>query len=141
MVTKKIDKFLVPLDGSKNSLRGLKFALDLARQSGASIIGLNVYSFPTFVKTSVDLINKKKDHSKKIIDQSDKLSKKAKVSFSGLIRTGENIGKSIVAIAQSHKVDMIIIGSRGPDPEGGLFLGSVANYVIHKSKVPVTIIK
>jgi nucleotide-binding universal stress UspA family protein len=36
---------------------------------------------------------------------------------------------------------MIIIGSRGPDPEIEMFLGSVANYVVNKSKVPVTVVK
>jgi nucleotide-binding universal stress UspA family protein len=36
---------------------------------------------------------------------------------------------------------MIVIGSHGPDPELEIFLGSVANHVIHKSKIPVTIVK
>jgi nucleotide-binding universal stress UspA family protein len=36
---------------------------------------------------------------------------------------------------------MIIIGSRGPDSEYEIFLGSVANYVVSKSKIPVTVVK
>ncbi|MDH5432150.1 MAG: universal stress protein [Nitrosopumilus sp.] len=35
---------MVPLDGSTNSLRGLKFALKISKQSSLSIIGLNVIS-------------------------------------------------------------------------------------------------
>jgi nucleotide-binding universal stress UspA family protein len=36
---------------------------------------------------------------------------------------------------------MIIIGSRGPDPEYKIFLGSVANYVVNGSKISVTVVK
>jgi len=36
---------------------------------------------------------------------------------------------------------MIIIGSRGPDPEYEIFLASVAYEVVSKSKIPVTVVK
>ena len=39
MIKKKITKILVPLDGSKNSMRGLKMAISIARQFGATITG------------------------------------------------------------------------------------------------------
>ncbi|MBA4436755.1 MAG: universal stress protein, partial [Nitrosopumilaceae archaeon] len=40
MIKKKISKILVPLDGSKNSQRGLEMAISLARQCGATITGV-----------------------------------------------------------------------------------------------------
>ena len=39
MIKKKISKILVPLDGSKNSKRGLESAITLARNCGATITG------------------------------------------------------------------------------------------------------
>jgi nucleotide-binding universal stress UspA family protein len=42
MIRGKIKKILVPLDGSKNSLRGLDEAIYLARQCQATITGLYV---------------------------------------------------------------------------------------------------
>ena len=141
MVKKTLNKILVPVDGSKNSIRGLKFALILAKQSGTSVIGLNVYSFPTFIKTPSIIMRKKKQKSKEIIKQAEIISQKANVSFTGIIKDSNNIGKTIVTFAESHGVDMVIIGSRGPDPVHELFLGSVANYVVNKSKIPVTIVK
>jgi nucleotide-binding universal stress UspA family protein len=131
---------LVPLDGSQNSLRGLQFGLILAKQSGASIIGVNVFLLPAFLKTMQNLTHKK-EKSKEIINEADLISKKAKVSFKGITKVSTNIGKTIVTIAKSQKVDLIIIGSRGPDPELEMFLGSVANYVVNKSKIPVTVVK
>jgi len=39
VIKKKISKILVPLDGSKNSIRGLETAITLARSCGATITG------------------------------------------------------------------------------------------------------
>jgi nucleotide-binding universal stress UspA family protein len=141
MRNKPISKILVPLDGSKNSLRGLKFALNLAKQTGSCITGLNVCYIPPIINPPPKIIEKNKQNCKKLISQAHAISKKANVEFTGIIKTSDNIGKSIVTFAETKKMDIIAIGSRGPDPVGGLFIGSVANYVIHKSKVPVTIIK
>ena len=131
----------MPLDGSKNSLRGLRFALDIARQTDSHIIGLNVLSYQISTKTSPTVIHSIKQKSKEIINQAQVISQKKNVSFSGMSKSGNNIGKTIVTLAKNHNVDMIIMGSRGPDPELGLFLGSVANYVVNKSKIPITIVK
>ncbi|HET7336946.1 MAG TPA: universal stress protein, partial [Candidatus Nitrosotalea sp.] len=43
----KISKILVALDGSERSIRGLKEAIYLARQCGATITGLCVTPFYT----------------------------------------------------------------------------------------------
>ena len=40
MIKKRISKILVPLDGSKNSIRGLETAITLARSCGATITGI-----------------------------------------------------------------------------------------------------
>ena len=139
-MTPKIRKILVPLDGSKNSLRGLKFALNLAKQSGSSIIGLHVSSLPFFLKTP-SIIAQKNKKSKKIISQAIILSQKEKIPFKAEIKQSDNIGRTIVSFAETNKIDLIVIGSRGPDPVLELFLGSVANYVLNKSKIPITVIK
>jgi len=139
-MTPKIRKILVPLDGSKNSLRGLKFALNLAKQSGSSIIGLHVSSLPFFLKTP-SIIAQKNKKSKKIISQAIILSQKEKIPFKAEIKQSDNIGRAIVSFAETNKIDLIVIGSRGPDPVLELFLGSVANYVLNKSKIPITVIK
>ena len=59
----------------------------------------------------------------------------------GKILKGENIGKTINDFLKNKKFDLIIIGSRGPDPSSEVFFGSVSNYLLHKSKIPITIVK
>ena len=47
MIKKKISKILVPLDGSKNSMRGLETAITLARSCGATLTGIySIYAPP-----------------------------------------------------------------------------------------------
>lgn len=42
----KTKKILVPLDGSKNSIRGLDMAIHIARQSHGTITALSIKSVP-----------------------------------------------------------------------------------------------
>jgi len=58
-----------------------------------------------------------------------------------MIKINNNVGSTIISFAESHKVDMIVVDSRGPDPEFEIFLRSVSNHVINKSKIPVTVVK
>ena len=46
MSNHKLEKILVPLDGSDNSLRGMDHAISLAKLSGASIVGAHVSYVP-----------------------------------------------------------------------------------------------
>ncbi len=46
MINQKIKKILVPLDGSKNSIRGLDKAISLARACHSTITALYVKSVP-----------------------------------------------------------------------------------------------
>jgi nucleotide-binding universal stress UspA family protein len=50
-------------------------------------------------------------------------------------------GKRIVEVAEKHHFDLVVIGSRGMGAAKELFLGSTSNYVLHKSKKPVLVVK
>lgn len=54
---------------------------------------------------------------------------------------GGHTGSEIVKFAQKGKYDMIVIGARGMGGAKEAFLGSTSNYVMHKAKVPVLVVK
>ncbi|QUC65723.1 universal stress protein [Nitrosopumilus sp. K4] len=140
---KKIKNILVPLDGSSASLKGLKLALTLAKGLDAKIFGVNIIRFSNGFQFPVSS-EIKKMHIKSaegIVSEAQKIAKKEKIPFVGKIIKADNIGGEIVKISKTKKVDLIIIGSRGPYPGSETFLGSVANYVLHKTNVPITIVK
>ncbi len=137
-----IRKILVPLDGSKNSLRGLDVAINIAKQCQATITGLYVIGM---VKPQAN--EPISPVEKILLDYAQKIMKKAKlkamqkrVSFFDRVSYGDD-GKRIVDIARRKDVDLIVIGSRGMGATKELFLGSTSNYVLHKSKKPVLIVK
>ncbi|MHA7734178.1 universal stress protein [Nitrosopumilus sp. S6] len=143
MTTKKISKILVPLDGSKNSQRGLEMAITLARQCGATITGVfSIYAAPHSEFRGIGSVEKALNKEvKKIMEESKVLAAKNGIVFKEKIMYG-NIGYNIIKIAQGKgKFDMIVIGSRGRSSAKELFFGSVSNYVIHTAKIPVLVVK
>jgi nucleotide-binding universal stress UspA family protein len=50
-------------------------------------------------------------------------------------------GPKIINYADNKAYDIIVIGSRGMSSIKEAFLGSTSNYILHKSKVPVLIVK
>ena len=50
-------------------------------------------------------------------------------------------GSKIINYASQKSYDIIIMGSRGMSSLKEAFLGSTSNFVLHKSKIPVLIVK
>lgn len=143
MIKKKISKILVPLDGSKNSMRGLETAITLARHCGATITGVYaIYAPPHSEFRGVVQVKKAPSKEvKKLMDDAKLLAAQNGIEFKERTVRGE-IGYNIVKIAQGKdKFDMIVMGSRGRSSTKEMFFGSVSNYVIHTAKIPVVIVK
>jgi nucleotide-binding universal stress UspA family protein len=137
-----IKKILVPMDGSKNSMRGLDEAIYLARQCHATITGLYVLPLTKPIKDS------QISHLEKyLLKNASKFMSKAKtraaqngIVFDDDITYGDE-GPKIINYATNKEFDIIVIGSRGMGSIKEAFLGSTSNYVLHKSKIPVLIVK
>ena len=143
MIKKKISKILVPLDGSKNSIRGLETAITLARSCGATITGIySIYAPPHSEFRGVGSVEKALNvQVKKFMEEAKVLAAKNGIVFNEKIARGE-IGYNIIKLAHGKgNFDMIVMGSRGRSSAKEMFFGSVSNYVIHTSKIPVVVVK
>ena len=150
----KIHKILVPIDGSKNSLKALNTAINLAKFTKSKIIGLHV--LPTDVSSlsiielmkplssiqSIGYEEKIKKNGQRIIDSASLRCKQNKINFSSKILKG-NPGFDTIKFAHNKKnsINLIIMGSRGEGHAEEILLGSVSYHVVHKSKIPVMIVK
>ena len=143
MIKKKISKIFVPLDGSKNSERGLETAITLARNCGATITGfysINAQPHSEF-RGSPSVEKSLHKEVKKIMEKAKVLAAQNGIVFKDKIALGE-IGYNIIKATHGKtKYDMIVMGSRGRSIKKEIFFGSVSNYVIHTSKIPVLIVK
>ena len=138
----KLRKILVPLDGSKNSFRGLDKAISIAKQGESIITGIFVIpSLPSEFEALRMMLNTSlhkqyKNYTKKA---KEKCSKNG-VEFIDVIEFGKE-GPRIVSFAKKNNFDLIVMGSRGLGSVREFFLGSTSNYVLNTSKIPVMIVK
>ena len=147
-----IRKILVPLDGSRNSYRGLDEAISLVRQCTrwirlgkmASIIGIYVKDVPgVYALHPIGFISSALDkEGRRVIARARTKCAKKGVTFHGKILGGDP-PSDIVRFAHNKRngINMIVIGARGRGTFKGIFLGSVSNYIVHKSKIPVLVVK
>ena len=139
-------RIMVCLDGSKNSIRGLNAAILSAKQSDATIIGVHSdTSFSAFSAVRAPILPEKKwtKKSQEIIHAAQKKVEKNKINFKGIVIGGHSSGIDLTTFANNpgNKIDQIVIGSRGMGFPRELFFGSTSNFVLHKAKAPVTIVK
>ncbi len=139
----EIKTILNPVDGSDHSMNATNYAIDLARLFDAKIVLLHCHArFPIvlaepYFQQAIDGINKV---SEELIAPYITLLERSEVQFEVRILEGTP-GNKIPDVAQIEKADLIVMGSRGVTDFTGLFIGSVAHQVLHKSDCPVFISK
>lgn len=140
MPTKNV---LVPIDGSENSLRALKFAAERFRHSRhVQLLLLNVQpGMPSSRHVRPAMI---KEHQQRMSEEAlapaRSLAQRLGVMFDCYSRVGD-AAEVITSFATRTKCMEIIMGTRGLGRIRGLMLGSVTTKVIHLAAVPVTLVK
>jgi nucleotide-binding universal stress UspA family protein len=138
-----VKKILVPLDGSANSFRGLEKAIYFAKQCNATVTGIYVKFRPSrFVYQQDEYIKSFLKDITKFMEKAETIAAKNEIVFEYEIMTGD-VGEVIVNFAHNRKkqFDLIVIGSRGTGSATESFFGSVAHFVMNKSKIPVLVVK
>ncbi|MFA5072714.1 MAG: universal stress protein [Nitrospirota bacterium] len=147
-----IKRILVPTDGSQVSQKAAKYAVNLAKQTGATLIFLHVLddrflisqsvpasSSPVHVKESVkDYLDQA---MQSYIKESAALCKRNDLSCQVLTMRGHPVS-SIIKKAAAIKADLIVMGSHGRSGLQAVMLGSVTHGVLNSgTKIPVLVIK
>ncbi|HEX7502495.1 MAG TPA: universal stress protein [Acidobacteriota bacterium] len=145
----KTKAILVPTDFSKLSDKAVSYAVDIARQEGASIyllhlIGViqqcsDVYCLDS---TLVEELEKRSSAQAKTLmeKQVRRLPGLKKVHFKASVRSGSPYD-GILLEAEKKKIDLIIMGAHKKKGFIDRFLGSVADKVARGAKCPVLLIK
>ncbi len=147
-----ISKILVPIDGSKASQKAAKYAVELAKQTGASLALLSVIdkrfvvgqsvsasASPTHLKESVEDYLKQSAQSS--TDEIATVCKRKHIQYKAAIRTGHPV-EEIVNEATKSKADLIVMSSHGKSALKAAVLGSVTYGVMHKdTKIPILIVR
>lgn len=142
MSQNKIKKILVPMDGSKTSFAALDNAIEIARACHATILGIYAIPFlPTgFMPSVIPYEIYQKKAAGQFMENAKIRAAKKGVLFKYMITFGNPVDH-IINISKSKKFDLIVVGAHGKGKVKELFLGSVSNAIIHKSQIPVMIVK
>jgi nucleotide-binding universal stress UspA family protein len=147
-------RILIATDGSENSRKAAKIGIELAKLSQGSVlivyvtdIGRYVSSaglIPTFGGVSPevidDIVASLKDAGEKATLQVDEMARANGVASEKLIVDG-NPANEILRIAENNKIDVIVMGGIGKTGLEKFLMGSVAEKVVHNSKLPVLIVR
>ena len=138
-----IKRILNPVDGSDHSMHATEHAIELSKLMNAELVLLHCHArFPIvlaepYYQEAINEINK---DSETLVKPFIDILEKSGVLFQVRILEGMP-GNQIPEVARIEKIDLIVMGSRGVTDFAGLFLGSVAHQVLHKSTCPVFITK
>lgn len=147
----KYKNILVPYDGSEHARKALLQAIDLAQAGDGTKLYLAtvcnmVSAMSNFDQVSIaegaltsklteDLENQCKNDLKEAEARIPE-----GVPYETLYEVGSP-GPVLLDMAEQHKCDLIVMGSRGLGPLKGIFMGSVSSYLVSRAKCPVLIVK
>ncbi|KAL3514260.1 hypothetical protein ACH5RR_026977 [Cinchona calisaya] len=156
----KLGKVIVAVDGSEESMDGLKWALDnLKLKSDGSFIILHVQSPPS-IATGLNpgaipfggpsdfevpaftaaIEAHQKRITQAIFKHALQICSEKKVEVEEKVVIGDPKEKICEVVEELH-ADLLVMGSRAFGPIKRMFLGSVSNYCTNRAQCPVMIVK
>jgi len=155
MFSKMLNKILVPYDGSKQSIKALSRAMELAHNLDSeiflfSVVYVDYISPPGMLglirtKSEKDVIRKwakaVKADTEKTLQIAVKRCDENGISASYNISQG-NVANEILNFAKKKRISLIVMGSQGLHGIGKIMiLGSVSRKVSEQSKCPVLLVR
>ena len=136
-----LNKILVPVDGSKKSFQALDRALTLAGFTHGQVTAIHVIPHVLEGGPRTKLYDKHlKEDGETVLKKASKHAGNKNVQFTTKLLRGS---PSYVTLqtAKSGKFDHIVMSTTGAGTATTDMIGSVSNYVLQKSKIPVYLIK
>jgi nucleotide-binding universal stress UspA family protein len=137
------NRILIPTDGSDAVMPAVKMALDLAKTYDATLHALFIVDQPSSVTgtgegfTGIDnLLNELEEEGHHATDIIADQAEDSNVEIKSSVQRG-NPHDDILAYANEHAIDLIVIGTHGRTGVKRALLGSVTEDVVRHSEIPV----
>ena len=148
----KVGRILVAVDGSENATQAAKVAITLAEKFGAELIICHAIQPPFYSFTQDGLavpadvlkyyITAAHDEAKAMVDTLVQLAEASHVKAESAIQENTlSVVETIVNLAASRSVDLIVIGTRGRTGFKKLLMGSVSSGVMNHAHCPVLVVR
>ena len=137
-------RVLIPVDGSDNSLRAVKFVIRKAPlyKEPLEIHLLNVqHPFPGTVRGVHEQAERHHhDEGIKTLAEARQVLDAAGLKYDYHISVGDP-AEGIARFVKDKKIEQVVMGTRGAGSIANMLLGSVATKVLHLVEVPVLLVK
>ncbi len=134
---------LIATDGSEPSEQALDVAIDLARDTGAALHVLSVHPLRPVGRAGIGPAITEVEEpagAQHIADAAARRARAAGVEATAHAGQGDVVDV-IAEAAKSLGADLLVVGSRGHGPVSGAVLGSVSHALVHRSPVPLTVVR
>ncbi len=137
---------MVPYDKSEPAKRAFDFAIDLAKKysSKISVVSCVVPQIPmdpNFGTAYAETLKLLLEDARNSVSKLETKLNELKILRQTKVLEGISVTDELLSYAESHGVDLIVMGSRGLGGFKKLLLGSIASGVSQHSKCPVLIVK
>lgn len=139
-------RVLVPIDESDRSSAALEYALEEHPEASVTVLHvIDPREFRTYggVEGWVDMeqiADQQRDHARRLVENARERAADRGITVTTEILTGKP-ARSIVEYVGENDIDHVVIGSHGRSGVSRVLLGSVAETVVRRSPVPVTVIR
>ena len=155
----RISKILVAIDSSEHSIKAADLALEMAKKEsisaqkiGSELTALTVLDvskprrlLSTFIAAptyGLRELEEERDAAKHWMDAVQKKAEERNIRFRSEIIEGlVSAEATIVDYAESHQIDLIVVGTRGRTGFSKVLLGSVASRVVEYAHCSVIVVK
>jgi nucleotide-binding universal stress UspA family protein len=141
----EMNKILVATDGSDSAAEAVEFGIELAAEYEAELIFVHVVPEVDLVPATVFSIGGVFPHQptiedRTLLEDAAAVAAEHDVRSTTVLLAGDAVDE-IVSYADSHDVDLIVVGSRGHGTIANALLGSVSRGVLAASKRPVLVVR
>ena len=147
----RFSKILVAIDGSEASMDAANYAIEMARKDNANLIILHVVtSEMVYADISGEISSSSirgisdvvKQEAQRWFDKIKLKTDQLKIDLkTDVVVSKTNATHTIVDYADSEKVDLIVMGTRGKSGFKKLLVGSTASGVVTYASCPVMVVK
>ncbi len=136
-------KILVATDGSEQSMKAVKKALEMAEKEGAKIVIMSVayFSKEDLDEMPLNIQDKLEAETRQILDKAKDLFEKKGVNVETALETDLVPANAIIKKAKEIKCDQILMGSTGRTGFKRAIIGSTAAKVVSVAPCTVTVIR
>ncbi|XP_032228511.2 universal stress protein Slr1101 isoform X2 [Nematostella vectensis] len=142
---------IIAVDGSDHAWRAFEFYISAIHQYGDKAILLHAFELPPLPYSSGPfvfayyeewsaMVKETREQHEAMLRSYEDICKDKKLHYEIMMVVGKPAGDVICQVARDVSANLIVLGTRGQGMIRRTILGSVSDYVVHHSHLPVAVI-